>query len=124
MSPEADNGVANAGTPSVEAEKTHDVSSDDDLQEEQPDIAPATTLPDRPSAESQQGLSRSSSRAYTVDRFEAEAQVEAVRTLSIAIAPTKTADGTILVNWYTSDDAANPHNWGAGKKAWVLTQLA
>ncbi|KAI1195222.1 major facilitator superfamily transporter [Nemania serpens] len=30
---------------------------------------------------------------------------------SIPIAPRRTADGTILVDWYSTDDPANPQNW-------------
>jgi DHA1 family multidrug resistance protein-like MFS transporter len=39
--------------------------------------------------------------------------------LQHAIAPTKTADGLILVDWYTADDPANPQNWSQAKKAWT-----
>lgn len=42
----------------------------------------------------------------------------------MVLAPTKTADGTILVDWYTTDDPANPQNWGMGKKWVVLLQMA
>lgn len=39
------------------------------------------------------------------------------------IAPTKTSDGTILVDWYTTDDPANPQNWTHRKKALVVIQI-
>ncbi|KUL89018.1 hypothetical protein ZTR_06002 [Talaromyces verruculosus] len=39
------------------------------------------------------------------------------------IAPTKTSDGTILVDWYTSDDPENPQNWSSTKKALVVLQI-
>jgi DHA1 family multidrug resistance protein-like MFS transporter len=39
------------------------------------------------------------------------------------MAPTKTADGTILVDWYATDDPANPQNWTSSRKSWVLIQL-
>ena len=39
------------------------------------------------------------------------------------IIPTKTADGIILVDWYTTDDPANPQNWSFGKKALVMVQI-
>jgi DHA1 family multidrug resistance protein-like MFS transporter len=35
------------------------------------------------------------------------------------LAPTKTADGFILVDWYSTDDAANPQNWSMAKK-WIV----
>ena len=36
---------------------------------------------------------------------------------SHTIAPHATADGTILVDWYSTDDPANPQNWAASKRA-------
>ncbi|KAK4992011.1 hypothetical protein LTR50_001407 [Elasticomyces elasticus] len=39
------------------------------------------------------------------------------------IAPTKLEDGTILVDWYTTDDPANPQNWSFGKKAFAAGQI-
>ncbi|GAM88198.1 hypothetical protein ANO11243_062290 [Dothideomycetidae sp. 11243] len=37
--------------------------------------------------------------------------------------PEKLDDGTILVDWYTTDDPENPQNWSFGKKAFVSTQI-
>lgn len=31
--------------------------------------------------------------------------------------PTKTPEGIILIDWYTSDDKVNPQNWSSKKKA-------
>ncbi|KAK6379965.1 uncharacterized protein PV06_00160 [Exophiala oligosperma] len=39
------------------------------------------------------------------------------------IKPAVTSDGTILVDWYTTDDAENPQNWSRGKKAVVVLQI-
>jgi len=39
------------------------------------------------------------------------------------IEPEKLDDGTILVDWYTTDDAENPQNWSFSKKAIVLAQI-
>ncbi|KAF2005513.1 MFS general substrate transporter [Amniculicola lignicola CBS 123094] len=39
------------------------------------------------------------------------------------IAPEKLDDGTILVDYYTTDDPANPQNWSLGKKIIVLSQI-
>jgi DHA1 family multidrug resistance protein-like MFS transporter len=36
-----------------------------------------------------------------------------------AIGPTRTADGTILVDWYGPDDPSNPLNWSLGKRNFV-----
>lgn len=52
-----------------------------------------------------------------------EQALQAEKTKSIAIAPTKTSDGTIVVDWYSTDDPANPQNWAGPKKGGVLLQL-
>jgi len=39
------------------------------------------------------------------------------------IIPTTLPDGTVLVDWYASDDAANPQNWSSRKKAFVAAQI-
>lgn len=39
------------------------------------------------------------------------------------IQPQVTSDGTILVDWYTTDDPENPQNWSNGKKAVVVLQI-
>lgn len=69
-------------------------------------------------------LTRHSTKPYTQERVDVEQQLEAEKTKSIAIAPTKTSDGTILVDWYTTDDPANPQNWTSGRKWNVMIQLA
>lgn len=40
------------------------------------------------------------------ERSDVEQNIAAEKTKSIALAPTKTSDGTILVDWYTTDDPA------------------
>lgn len=59
-------------------------------------------------------LSRTKSRhetvPYTEDRLEAEAGIAIERTQTMSIAPQKTVDGNILVDWYTTDDPENPQN--------------
>lgn len=39
------------------------------------------------------------------------------------IQPAVTSDGTILVDWYTTDDAENPQNWSPRKKGLVVLQI-
>jgi len=39
------------------------------------------------------------------------------------IVPQVTADGTILVDWYTVDDPANPLNWSHKKRAMVAAMI-
>lgn len=65
-------------------------------------------------------LAKSISRADLEQQFSL-ASVE--RGPSRPIAPEKTQDGTILVDWYTTDDPENPQNWMFGKKFVVLLQI-
>jgi DHA1 family multidrug resistance protein-like MFS transporter len=39
------------------------------------------------------------------------------------IVPQKTAEGIILVDWYSTDDPENPQNWSLSKKSWVTWVL-
>ncbi|KAM5529741.1 major facilitator superfamily transporter [Fusarium oxysporum f. sp. phaseoli] len=48
---------------------------------------------------------------------------EVQRTESRPIQPTQTSDGTILVDWYTTDDPDNPQNWGGFKKGFIAFQI-
>jgi DHA1 family multidrug resistance protein-like MFS transporter len=64
------------------------------------------------------------------DGLETQADVERaytnpslVRGESRPVIPTRTADGTILVDWYTTDDPENPQNWSSGKKGFVVLQI-
>lgn len=50
--------------------------------------------------------------------------IELHKTKSVPIAPVKTSDSTILVDWYSTDDAANPQNWSTGKRAWVAIVMS
>ena len=65
-------------------------------------------------------LSKSISRADLEQQFSL-ASVE--RGPSRPIAPEMQGDGTILVDWYTTDDPENPQNWLFGKKVVVLLQI-
>ncbi len=62
---------------------------------------------------------RESTRPYTEERLEVEAELAVERTKTLPIVPQKTSDGTILVDWYTTDDPSNPQNWSLGKKNFV-----
>ncbi|PYH90293.1 benomyl/methotrexate resistance protein [Aspergillus ellipticus CBS 707.79] len=56
--------------------------------------------------------------------YTAATQTEALQAApSRPIAPTKTADGTILVDWYTTHDPDNPQNWSSGRKLFVVFQI-
>jgi DHA1 family multidrug resistance protein-like MFS transporter len=65
-------------------------------------------------------LSRTKSRLETApfseERLEIEADLALQRTQTKPIIPRKSADGSILVDWYTTDDPANPQSWSNGKR--------
>ena len=67
---------------------------------------------------------RESTTPYTPDRLEVDQELAIAKTKTIPIVPQKTSDGNILVDWYTTDDAANPQNWSAGKKHFVSLILS
>jgi DHA1 family multidrug resistance protein-like MFS transporter len=56
-------------------------------------------------------------------RMQVEQGLEVLRTKSIPIKPQKTSDAVILVDWYTTDDPANPQNWSNFKKYFVVFML-
>lgn len=69
------------------------------------------------------GLERTRTLPYTNERLEIEKRLEVERTKSRPILPARTADGTVLVDWYNTDDPANPQNWSQKKKAFVAFQI-
>jgi MFS transporter, DHA1 family, multidrug resistance protein len=58
-------------------------------------------------------------QAYTNASYQEQIKTQPSR----PIAPTRTADGTILVDWYTTDDPENPQNWTHSKKTMVVLQI-
>jgi DHA1 family multidrug resistance protein-like MFS transporter len=90
-----------------------DEDEDDDVEDPDPHLVPIATAPDTEMtttrthrSEAHSVLTRTSTQAYTRERFDVEQAIAAEKTKSIAIAPTKTTDGVILVDWYTTDDPA------------------
>ena len=69
------------------------------------------------------GLQRTQTLPFTNERLAVEKRLEVERTKSRPILPARTADGTILVDWYNTDDPANPQNWSQKKKAFVAFQI-
>ena len=59
----------------------------------------------------------------TRDLERAVTAATAKRTATRPIIPTKTAEGVILVDWYTTDDVSNPQNWSFGKKGLVMALI-
>ncbi|KAL8931362.1 MAG: hypothetical protein Q9211_007017, partial [Gyalolechia sp. 1 TL-2023] len=64
---------------------------------------------------------RTKSREF--NGVESDRELSLERTKSVPVVPTKTADGTILVDWYTTDDPANPQNWPRAKRAFVALHI-
>lgn len=64
---------------------------------------------------------REQTRPWSRERFEVEQEEAAERQQSNIIIPQKTAEGVILVGWYTTDDPENPQNWSSRKKAFVAS---
>ncbi|KAF5025805.1 hypothetical protein F66182_2138 [Fusarium sp. NRRL 66182] len=53
------------------------------------------------------------------DRLEADEQHDVEKVKSIPVVPKRTRDGSILVDWYYSDDGENPHNWSSSRRMGV-----
>lgn len=53
------------------------------------------------------------------DLEQATTKASLARPPTIPVVPEKLADGTILVDWYTSDDPENPQNWSSRRKGFV-----
>ncbi|EXJ61877.1 hypothetical protein A1O7_02307 [Cladophialophora yegresii CBS 114405] len=68
-------------------------------------------------------ISRQRSLPWTQNRLSFDQQLKLEKTKSKPISFTNSADGTILVDWYTTDDPDNPQNWSQGKKMFVLVQI-
>ncbi len=69
------------------------------------------------------GLQRTQTLPYTNERLEIEKRLRIEKTKSRPIVPARTSDGIILVDWYNTDDPANPQNWSQKKKAFVAFQI-
>lgn len=64
-------------------------------------------------------LSQNNTEPYTEERLEVEEDLAFSRTRTEPIVPEKAANGTILVDWYTTDDRANPQNWSNKKRGLI-----
>lgn len=56
-------------------------------------------------------------------RLEADELHNLEKKQSIPIAPKQTKDGTILVDWYYSDDSEDPHNWSNRKRLLIAAVI-
>lgn len=57
---------------------------------------------------------------YSNERMQIERELELERTKTIPILALVTSDGIILVDWYTTDDPANPQNWSSRKRGFIV----
>lgn len=110
--------ASNDATPS-EKKSEKDLEDDEDSADETPNQS-SNNLHTIPTATE---VIAERSRTHGSAHHDVEQNIAVEKTKSIALAPTKTADGTILVDWYTTDDVANPQNWSKATKRFVLFQL-
>lgn len=68
-------------------------------------------------------ITREQTAPWSPERFEVEQSESLQREHSSVIVPQKTPNGIVLVDWYTTDDPANPQNWNSWKKAFVGLQI-
>lgn len=100
-------------------------------QEETPTpIDSNDSSPDNANDNDLENLGRSQTRRssivgprFGVERAHEERELRVQRTQSVAIVPTRTAGGVVLVDWYSTDDPANPQNWSNRKKYFVTFVL-
>jgi DHA1 family multidrug resistance protein-like MFS transporter len=109
----------------LEPKRTHESSGDDDddtidLEKMKTAGTMRTSRTGLSRLGTRTAFSQSHTRADLEQKFSA-ATLERGPTLPIA--PEKLDDGTILVDWYTTDDEENPQNWSFGKKAFVSLQI-
>ncbi|POR32387.1 Caffeine resistance protein 5 [Tolypocladium paradoxum] len=74
-------------------------------------------------SEDQGHLRRPQSAADMQARLEADELHRLEKSQSIPVVPRRTRDGAILVDWYYSDDAENPHNWTNAKRLLVTVVI-
>jgi DHA1 family multidrug resistance protein-like MFS transporter len=107
--------------PETVLEKDDNTSEDEnDLEKIQTARTQYTTHTQISRVGTRTALQKSISRADLEQQFSL-ASVE--RGPSRPIEPEQLDDGTILVDWYATDDPSNPQNWAFGKKAIVLAQI-
>ena len=87
------------------------------------DLEKSTTLRSTMSrVNTRSALKQSTTRLELEEAFR-QATHDLTKEASRPILPERTSDGTILVDWYTTDDPENPQNWSQGKKAITAAQI-
>ena len=110
-------------TPDHESDGTPTPPEFEKIRTPQPDFERIKTHRDSTSGDVERALSLVKSRTntlpYTEERLEVDRELAVEKTKSRPIIPQRTADGTILVDWYTTDDIENPQNWSTRQKFFV-----
>jgi len=98
--------------------------------EERPDFELPKSYTDSSSADTSANVSGSTTPRIESDENTLERHVtlgeqapERIASIPVAITPSRLKDGTILVDWYTTDDPENPQSWTPSKKAFVALQI-
>lgn len=86
---------------------------------ENPVEARATTRSTLGRVATRSALSHSNTQADLEAAWAEAYEATLAKEPSRPIIPQRTEDGTILVDWYTTDDPENPQNWAQGKKAFT-----
>lgn len=113
------------GVEKTTGEDLEKVETAPDLEKVQSQIADAQSESsassdlERKESAASSGLQRIRTLPYTQERLAEDVEAHRTHMPAQAFAPIKTADGLILVDWYSSDDAENPQNWSQVKKAWT-----
>ena len=105
--------------PHIDREEPHPEEREITIQPETPDDSET----DLEKLETVRTIASVRTAPYSTDRMRAEQILDMERTKSIPIAPQKTSDGIILVDWYNTDDPENPQNWSTFKKSLVVFVL-
>ena len=120
-----------AHSPSTSSSSSVEAAGNEKTQSSprEPSLRPQVTVRDGdPERQASISLTRTKTREETApfsnERFEVEQEMSLQRTKTIPIVPQKTSDGNILVDWYTTDDPANPQNWSTWKKHFVAFILS
>lgn len=118
--------IATKVSPAKDATPTHRPESIEEAPvtpetEKDFDLAPITTF--------RTGLTRVDTRV-TMEKIHTRRDLEQAYTTATLekgptrpIIPEKLEDGTILVDWYDTDDPENPQNWSLRKKAFITFQI-
>jgi DHA1 family multidrug resistance protein-like MFS transporter len=112
-SPNANTVLASSASSTVAA--TEDPKTKGENDNEKNDIERGDSQPIR----LHRSRSPQETQAYTIDRLEAEEEHDVEKVKSIPVVPKRTRDGSILVDWYFSDDNENPHNWTNNRRLGV-----